>query len=86
VHESLDKDTQEGVFFVLRSASTSVIAEEWPDSLVCGLARVRLHYIRAALTLQKALVHVNHTPQVGPGAHKLLLFLVLCLRLSPDLR
>lgn len=77
MHESLHKDTQEGVFLVRRSASTSVIAEESPDSLACGLARVRLHYIRAVLTIQKALVHLDHTPQIGPGAHNHPLSLVL---------
>lgn len=77
MHESLNKDTQEGMFLALRSASTSIIAEERPDSWVCGLARVHLHYIRAVLTLQKALVHVGHIPQVGPGAQNHPLFLVL---------
>lgn len=86
MHESLNKDTHEGVFPILRSASTSAISEGSPDSQVCGLARLCLSDIRAELTLQMALVQVDHTLQVGPGAQYHPVFLVLCLQWSPGLR
>lgn len=86
MHESLSKDTPEGVFPVLRSASTSAISEGSPDSQVCDLARLHLNDIRAELTFQMALVLVDHILQVGPGAQYQPVFLVLCLQWSTDLR